>query len=136
MTEKQSIHIDGADKTTLTKSPPKWITKAAKQEFGESWEKCKQSGEAQLLIIDHRKGRFKQQELKSMKETLSSDEKKRLMNYQFQNDKQNYLERTAILRQLLGIMLEERASDLKFGRNKYGKPHIKTPHPVEFNTSH
>lgn len=136
MTEKQKFYTHDFDRTPQTNSPTKWITKATKQEFGESWEKCKQHGEACLLIIDHRTGQFKQQELKSMEETLSSREKKRLIKYQFQNDKLNYLERTAILRQLLGITLEQSASELKFGRNKYGKPHIKTHKPIEFNISH
>ena len=120
----------------LTKSPIEWFKEESKHDFAQGWQRSKQALEPYLVIIDHRTGGFSQPVLKKNEELLSSDERERLNHYRFVDDKRNYLERTALLRVLLGIAVDHEASNISFSRNRYGKPYINTKEIIEFNTSH
>ena len=136
MTEKNKIHPHFRHGTPPTKSPFEWSTQAARQEFAQGWEKSRQNLDPYILIIDHRTDQSEQSELKAMETLLSKEEKQRLNSYRTENTRKNYLERTALLRQILGITINQKASELRFERNRSGKPHLKSIESIKFNMSH
>ncbi len=72
----------------------------------------------------------------AMETLLSNKEIERQCRYRKSRDRKHYLIRTAILRELLGIILEKDASSLRFFKNENGKPFLEKPTKIEFNVSH
>src|SRR5712692_9428215 len=75
----------------------------------------------------------------ALEQTLSLDERSRVQRYRFAHDKQYFIIRRGLLRQMLGDYLDVEPGSLRFRSGPYGKPALAempgayTPH---FNVSH
>ncbi len=67
---------------------------------------------------------------------LSSDERDRLARYGHDRDRQRFAVGRAVLRVLLGRLLEREPGDLRFGYGDRGKPYLRDDPSWHFNLAH
>jgi 4'-phosphopantetheinyl transferase len=75
----------------------------------------------------------------ALEQTLSLDERSRVQRYRFAHDKQYFIIRRGLLRQMLGDYLGIEPGSLRFHSGPYGKPalaEMSGPYMPHFNVSH
>jgi 4'-phosphopantetheinyl transferase len=75
----------------------------------------------------------------ALEQTLSLDERSRVQRYRFAHDKQYFIIRRGLLRQMLGDYLDVEPGSLRFRSDPYGKPElVEMPgaYMPHFNVSH
>ena len=70
------------------------------------------------------------------REILNSNEIDRADRFYFERHRRRFTVARSMMRLILAHYLKEKASQLTFRENKYGKPEIKHPSQIEFNLSH
>jgi 4'-phosphopantetheinyl transferase len=74
--------------------------------------------------------------LHELRRVLSDEERTRSTKFHFEADRNRYIVRRAILRQLTGQYLEKTPSAIEFSRNAFGKPELAQGDPaLQFNLS-
>ena len=69
---------------------------------------------------------------------LSDDERQRWLRFHHADDRQRFLLARALVRSVLGAMLQQSPDRVQFSRNHHGKPELRQPGvpPLRFNVSH
>lgn len=69
---------------------------------------------------------------------LSDEERQRWQRLRHDGDRQEFLLARAMVRSLLGVMLQQPPDSLRFSSNRHGKPELQQPGlpPLRFNLSH
>jgi len=116
--------------------PVCWASDIKHQQWVEIWKSKVEKREPMTIMIDHGEKNIKRSCLITMETLLSHEEHERRSKYLRTKDQRDYLIRTAILRELLGIILNEDATSLKFLRNHNGKPFLASSAKIQFNVTH
>jgi 4'-phosphopantetheinyl transferase len=74
--------------------------------------------------------------MQSFHATLSEEELARAARFQFDRDRHRYIVAHGALRQLLARYVGCTPGELRFGTNRYGKPHLGNASGLRFNLSH
>jgi 4'-phosphopantetheinyl transferase len=78
--------------------------------------------------------------LRELAETISSDELERAERFHFQRDRDRFIARRGLLRELLGLELQTSPRGLLFSAGPFGKPALATPTqappPLHFSLAH
>jgi len=77
-----------------------------------------------------------EQALQPLAALLSADERNRARTFRFERDRQRWIARRGLLRQLLGRYLEVNPAELRFVYGPRGKPALPAPEAPVFNLSH
>jgi 4'-phosphopantetheinyl transferase len=75
----------------------------------------------------------------SERDILSVEELVRAARFRFEGDRRRYLVRHFLLRELIGLYIEQEPVQVELGCNLFGKPQLLVPsaiRPLEFNLSH
>jgi 4'-phosphopantetheinyl transferase len=82
---------------------------------------------------------FSQGRMSQLERWLSQDELERAVRYYRRKDRDQYVVTRGLLRELLGLYLNQRPDQIRFVYGRFGKPAVaETPNgqPLEFNVSH
>jgi 4'-phosphopantetheinyl transferase len=80
---------------------------------------------------------FKTSNLEAYESYLSCEERERMSKFIFQKDKDQFILTRTLVRTILSKKLGVHFSDLKFGKNDYGKPYLSDfSSEITFNISH
>ncbi len=75
-------------------------------------------------------------EIEALSSLLNREERERAERYVFSRDRNSFISRRGILRELLSEYLDLPASKIQLGFNKFGKPHLEPEDSLYFNISH